>query len=174
MDQSCQKVLSVLTYIGIQTFTSSTLPIAFFPSMCQSRYLCIWKRLFVSKYLKKWSVHRNWNPDRPEMAKVLLVQNYLEIPTRPFWKLQLWILVSGSEFTFSYYFRTLAVKDIWFYSLHWLEFFREDLHRQLFSLKNAFLFQNQIKLSFLCRLDGKYRRATALLVLMNLQLAKSS
>ena len=29
MDQSCQKVLLVLTHLGIQTYTSSTLPISF-------------------------------------------------------------------------------------------------------------------------------------------------
>ena len=53
-------------------------------------------------------------------------------------------LVSGSELTFSQNCRTLALKYLWFLSLHWLYFFHQDLHWQHFSLKNGFLFQNQL------------------------------
>ena len=118
--------------------------------------------------LQKWCLHRNWNLDRPEVAKVILIQTNLEIPTFPSRKLQLWILVSGSELTLSYYHRTLTLKNLCVYSLHWFEFFHQDLHRQLFSLKNAFLFFKSncctFNLSFRCRLDGKCRSATAPLV----------
>ena len=95
-------------------------------------------------HLKKWSLHWNWNPDRPDVAKVLLVHTYLEISTLDPRKLQLRILVSGFELTLSYHYRTFILKNLWFYSLPWLEFFYQDLHRQLVSLKNVFLFQNQI------------------------------
>ena len=143
MDQSCQKVLLVLTQLGIQTFTSSTLPTSFFPSRCQYQKLYTWSRLFVSTHLKIWYLHRSWNPNRPDVAKVILVLTYLVMPTRPR-KLQLLIFVSGSELKLSYYYRTLTVKSLWFYSLHRLEFLHQDLHRKLFSLKNAFLFYNQL------------------------------
>ena len=57
---------------------------------------------------------------------------------RPSRKLQLWILVPGSELTLSYYCKTVLLKNLWLCSLHWLEFFHQDLHRQVFSLKNVF------------------------------------
>ena len=136
-----------MTQVGIQTFTSSTLPISIFPSGCQSRQLYTWSRLFVSKYLKIRSLHQNWNPDRPEVSKVISVQTYLEIPTRPTRKLQLWILKSSSELTLSYYYWTLTMGKplVLFLKLAWmLELFHKDLHRQLFSLKNAFFFSNQL------------------------------
>ena len=136
MHQSCQKVLLELTQLCIQSFTSSSLP--FFPSRCQSRYLFNWSKLFVFKNFKIWSLHRSWNPDRPEVAIVNLVETYPEIPTRPSRKLQLWILLSGSELMLSYHFMTLTMKIFWFYSLCWLEFFHQDLHPQLFSLENVF------------------------------------
>ena len=65
IDQSCRKVHLILTQRGIQTFTSSTLPLSF----------------FVIK---------------------------------------------------------ASLKILRFFSLHWLELFHQDLHLQLFSLKNAF------------------------------------
>ena len=52
---------------------------------------------------------------RPEVAKVILAQTYIEIPTRPSRKLLLWFLVSGSELTLSYYYRTLTLKKIRFH-----------------------------------------------------------
>ena len=103
-------------------------------------YFYTWSALFVTKYRKIWSVHRNWNPDTPKVAKVLVFQTYLEIPTSPFRQLHLWIFVSGSELTISYCNKTLALNNLWSYSLHWLEFFHQNLHRQLFSIKNAFIF----------------------------------
>ena len=54
-----------------------------FPSKCQSRYLYNWSKLFISEHLKIWSLHRKWNPDRPQVTNVILVQTYLEISTRP-------------------------------------------------------------------------------------------
>ena len=75
---------------------------------------------------------------------------------------------SGSALTLSNYYRTRTLKNRWFYSLHWLEFFHQYLHWQLFSFKNGFAFKNNcwmFNLSFLCRLDDKHRSATALLVL---------
>ena len=131
-DQSFQKVLLVLTHLGIETCIFSTPLISFFPLRSISRWLYTWSRLFVSKYSKIWSLHRKWNPDRPEMAKVLLIQKMFEIPTRPSQKLQLWILLLVSELPLPYYYRTVRVKNLWFCSD--IEFFYQVLHRQLFSL----------------------------------------
>ena len=39
---------------------------------------------------------------------------------------------------------TFIRKNFWFYCFDWLEFFHQDFHRQLFSLENGFLFQNQL------------------------------
>ena len=93
------------------------------------------------------------------MAKVLLVRTYLEVPTHPSQELQLWILISGSELPLSYYYQTLTMQNLWFYSLVWLKLFHYDPHRQLFSLKNGFLFQNQlfyVQSIILWLSDGKY------------------
>ena len=101
------------------------------------------------------------------MAKVILVQTYLEIPTRPSRKLQLWILASGSELTLSYYYKTLTLNNLRFYSLHWLEFFHQDHHHQFFPSKMRSLFKIKCCMfnpSFLYRLDGKYRNPSAPLV----------
>ena len=110
-----------------------------------------------------------WNLDRPEVAKVISFQAYLEIPTRPSRKLRLWILVSWSELTLSYYYRTLNPENRWFYSLHWLQLFRQEFHWQLFSLSFAFFWNNccLFFLSFLCRFDGDYRSKTAPLVVLS-------
>ena len=109
MNDSCQKVLLVLTQFGIQTFTSSTLPI-FFIKVSVSVIFFTWSKLFVSKHLKLWSLDRNWISDGSEVEKLILVQACFEVPTRPSRKLQLWILVPGSELTLSYYDRTLTLK----------------------------------------------------------------
>ena len=77
------------------------------------------------------------------MAKGLLVQTYFEIPTHTAQKLQLGILVSSTESTLSYYYLTFTLNNLWFYSLDWFEFFHQDLHRQIFSLKFDFL-KNQL------------------------------
>ena len=118
--------------------------------------------MFVSKHLKILFLHRNWNLDRPELAKVILVETYLDIPTRPSRKLQLWIFISGSELTLSFYYRTLTVESLWFYSFYRLDFFNNfflsDI-RFFFKIKCC-----MFNLSFLSLLDGKYRIVTAPLV----------
>ena len=134
----------ILTHFGIPTYSSSVLPISFFPSRCQSRYLCTWSGLFIPKDLKVWSLHRNCNLDSLELAKELLVQTGPEIPTDSSGNPHLSIFVYIFELTLSYYYKTLTLKNLWVYFLHWLEFFHQDLHRQLLSLKNGFIFQNQM------------------------------
>ena len=62
---------------------------------------------------------------------MLLVETNIEIPTHFVRKLELYISVSSSELTFPYYYMTVTLKNIWFLSLGWLEFFQQDLHRQL-------------------------------------------
>ena len=57
---------------------------------------------------------------------------------------------------------TLTLKNLWFCSSDWLEFFHQELHRQLSLKINCFIFN----LSFLCRLDGKYCSVTVRLVLV--------
>ena len=120
----------------------------------------------VSKHIKLWSLHRT-GIRIGQKWQVILVQTYLGIPTRPPRKLQLWNLVSGSELTLSYYYRTLTLRNLWFCSSHWLEIFHQDLHRQLFLWRMHFFFKSKcmFNLSFLFRLGGKYRSATAPLVL---------
>ena len=100
------------------------------------------------------------------MAKRLLAQTYLGIPAHPSGeKRQLWILVSSFELTFLLYSMTLTLRNLWFYSLGWLEFFHQDLHRQLFSLENGFKINCcMFNLTFLCRLDGENRSVSAPLV----------
>ena len=117
MNQSCQKLLLVLKQLGFQTFTSSIPPISIF--LHQSVNLDSFapeEDCSFPGFQKK--SHRYWNPDRPEVAKVILVQTYLKIPTRPSLKLQLSIFVSGSELTLSYYYTILTLKILWFYSLN--------------------------------------------------------
>ena len=117
-------------------------------------------------YPKIWSLHRNWNPFCPKVAKVLLVQTYLEISIQIFQKPQLWILVSGSELTLSYYYRTLTLKKLSFWPLQWLEFFHQDLDNFFFSKAALFYKINSrmFNLSFLCRLDGNFCSAFVVLV----------
>ena len=102
------------------------------------------------------SLHQNWNPGRPKLAQMLLIQTYLEDPTLLFWKLQLLILLSSYELTLSNYYMTLTRNNLWFYSWFWLDFFHQVLHRQLFPLKNAFLF---LKSTVVC---STYQLCTAL------------
>ena len=83
-------------------------------SRCQSRKLYTCSNFFVSKHLKICYLHRNWNPDGPEVSKMILVLTHLEILICPSQKLQLWILSSGSELTLSYYCRTLKLKNLRF------------------------------------------------------------
>ena len=118
-------------------------------------------------YLKIGSLYRNGNPDRSEVANVLLVQTYLEFLAHPSRKLQLWIFVSGSKLTLSYYYRTLTLKNLSFISYIGL-----NSHIKIsidnFSLSKMRSFFKIIccmfNLSFLCRLDRKYRSATVPLV----------
>ena len=165
-DRNCQKGLLVLTYLGIQTNAVSTLPTSFlFPSRFQS---IVWSGLLVSKYPFIWPLFWNWNLNWTGVTKLLLVQTYLETPNHPSRKRQCWIVISSSELTLSCYYMTLTLKNLWFYSLNWFEFFHHALHWRLFRLKEGFFSQINCRifnLSFLSRLDGKYCSATAPLVL---------
>ena len=77
MNQSCKKVLLVLTQLGFQTFNTSTLPNSFFPSRYQTQWLYTWSRLLDFTYLNIWSLHRKWNPDWPEVATVILLFRHI-------------------------------------------------------------------------------------------------
>ena len=70
---------------------------------------------------------------RGQKCQVIVVQAYLEIPTRLPRELQLWILESGTDMTFSYHCRTLTPKIFWFSSLPWIEVLHHDFHGQVFS-----------------------------------------
>ena len=60
---------------------------------------------------------------------------------------------------------TLTLRNLWFYSLTWLEFFHQDLHRQLFSLENGSKINCcMFNLTFLCRLVGENRSVSVPLV----------
>ena len=150
MDQSWQKVHLIFTQLDIYTFTSSTRPNSFSSLRYQSRWPHTWSKLFVLKNPKQWSLHRNWNTDRPRVTKVVLFQTYLEVSTRPYQKLQPLILASGSEMTLSCYYRALTLENLQFFSLHWPEFFHQDLHRHLFSLKKSFLL---LKSNLVCSIE---------------------
>ena len=111
---------------------------------------------------------RSWNPDRLKVAKVLLVQTYLEIPAHPSRKLQLWVLVSNSELTLSHYYMTHTEESlVLFFWLAWILPSRSP-STTFFSQKWVSFFKINccmFNLSFLFHLDGKYPRATAPLVL---------
>ena len=53
--------------------------------------------LFVFEYFKIWSPYRNWSPDWPKVAKVLLVQAYLVKSNSSSWKTK--ALNSGIKFS---------------------------------------------------------------------------
>ena len=50
----------------------------------------------------------------------MLVQTYLQFPTLLSWKQQLWFRVSGFESTPSSYYRTLTLKEFWFFYICWI------------------------------------------------------
>ena len=74
---------------------------------------------FQSIDFQFFSPHQNWNPDWPELTKVLLVETYLEILTHPSQKLQLWIPLPSIKLMLSYYYLILKLKNFWFHSLDW-------------------------------------------------------
>ena len=95
-DQNWQKVLLVLICLDNQSHVSSTLP----PSISLqrlNRYLFSWNRLFITKKHENCLLHWIWCPDWPNVAKILLVLNYLDIITRPSLKQYFWIRLSRCE-----------------------------------------------------------------------------
>ena len=52
--------------------------------------------------------------------------------------------------TFSYYYITVALKNLWFDSLDWLEFFHQCLHRQFSFLSKLGLFLSSIVICSIC------------------------
>ena len=113
MDQNCQKVLLVITHLGIQTYTSSTLPISiFYIKVSTVSFLPEVDFQFLNFF--QCIPHRKWNLDTPEVAKVVLAQTNFEIPFHPSRKLQLGSLLSRSKLRLLYYLMTLALKNLWF------------------------------------------------------------
>ena len=76
------------------------------------------------------------------MAKAILVVTFLGFPTDTSRKLQLVKIVSISEVTHSNHYMIFPVKNFWFYSLDWLEFFHQDGHREIF-LPKRYIFSNE-------------------------------
>ena len=72
-------------------------------------------RLLVSCRSEKCSMHRSCNINFPKVAKVPLVYTYLDIPNYPYRVLNLRILLSKPELTFSFF---LPVRRL----LHWTIF----------------------------------------------------
>ena len=166
MDQSIQKVLLVLTQLGIQTFTSSTPPISFFSikvSILIVLYLKRFVRFSASQSMISASEFESWwarfgkndfssdmsRNSNSSFSKTTAVNSCIKI-----------------QLTLSYYYRILTLKSLWFFPYFGL-FFHQDLHRQFFLSRMRFFPETKcciFNITFLCRLHGKYRSATALIV----------
>ena len=114
MDQNCLEMLLVLTHPGSRTYTFSNLLSQIFLSRCQSIGLNL-KRNVRFKHLETKFLHQSWNPGRPEVAKVLSPQTYLEVPSKLSRKLHPWILVSTHDVTLWYYYMTLTLINFCFF-----------------------------------------------------------
>ena len=95
MDQKCQEMLLVLTCQVIENHISSVLPAGF----SINRNFFTRGGLVVFKYCEVNSLHRNLSFDWAKVVKILFVLTYLVILTRLLRELQIWILVSRTEFT---------------------------------------------------------------------------
>ena len=82
--------LLFLTYFVIQTSTPSLQVTSFHQDVNQ--WLDTRGGIFASKCKEVFSLNRKGNPDWQEVAKVTLVETYLDRPTHPSQNLQRWIL----------------------------------------------------------------------------------
>ena len=94
-DQNWQKLKLFLTCLEIQYPFSSVLP-PLFSLRHVNRKLFTWNRLFIPKNYEIGFLRRTWSPDWPNVAKFLLVLNYLDIPSRLWRKQHFWIHLSRS------------------------------------------------------------------------------
>ena len=101
----------------ISYFLSSTSFI--FPSTCQS---ITFKLKLTVNSQKSWNLfflHRTWSPDWPNVAKILLVLIYLDIPNRPSWKQYFWIRLSRCDMTVTSFWMFLRWNKFWLPPLDW-------------------------------------------------------
>ena len=120
--------------------------------------------MLVSKYLKQQSLHRSWNPERPEVAKLIFVETIVRFPTRPPRKLHLCILVSSSESTFHTTTEHLHFQISGFIPCFGLNISIKISIENFFLSKMRFFFKINcfmLNLSFLFHLDEKFNTATA-------------
>ena len=114
MDHICQKLLLVLTQICHQAFTSSTLTILLF-----SISVSLTTGLHLKQIVQFWVFHKKISTSEVESWQARngkkISTDISQFLTRPSGELQLWIPVSGSELTASYYYRTLTLKINWFF-----------------------------------------------------------
>ena len=97
VDQIWQKVLLVLTCLDNQFHVSSALPSSFLLHRVNRQHLL----KAASSFIKNMQLflHRTSSPGWPNAAKVLLVPNYLDIPTGPSRKQHFGIHLSKRELT---------------------------------------------------------------------------
>ena len=82
INQNWQKVLLVLTCLDNQSHISSGIPSSF-PLQRVNRLLFTQSRPFIPKNHEGCLLHWASSPDWPNVAKVLLVLKYFDIPARP-------------------------------------------------------------------------------------------
>ena len=114
MDQRGQKLILVLRCQVIHSHTFSSL-ITWFFQQAVNRYPFTWNGIIVFSYREEFS-RRNWSPDWQKVAGMLFACGYFVFPTRRSWELQVWIVVSRSQLTVTYFKcfkkQTLSVRSI--------------------------------------------------------------
>ena len=117
-DQNWQKVLLVLRSLENQSHISSALS----PSSSLQRInrkLFKWSRRLIPKNHENRLLHRIWSPHWPNVAKVIIVLNYLDIPNPTSRKQRYWIRLSRSEMTVTSFWTFLPYDKFWLRLLDW-------------------------------------------------------
>ena len=79
-----------------------------------------WGRLFIPINHKICLLHRTWSPDWPNVGKLLLVLNYLNIPNRPSRKQHFWFRLSRSELEVKCLRMLRSWNKFWLRPLDWI------------------------------------------------------
>ena len=165
MDQNCHKVLLVLTHIGIQSHSSSTLPISFYFHQDVNLDSFIFESDCSFPILLKYDLY----------IEIVILKGQKWQKCFQFRHLSKFQLILLENYSFEFLYQVLNWR---FHTITWL--FHCKIHgfiRQIglnssikistdnfFLLKTGFSFKNNcsmFNLSFMSRLDGKYRNATA-------------
>ena len=74
---------------------------------------------FLKKNHENYLLHWTWCLDWPNVTKVLLVLNYLDIPTRPSWKHHFWLRLSRCKLAVTSFWMFLRWNKFWLLPLDW-------------------------------------------------------